>query len=178
MLHALGHTRGYSCPYLPEHGILFVGDFDLTSFGPFYMDADGDIDAFIKSAYMTLEVDAKYYVTAHQKGVKDADEYKRELMEYVHIIDRRDEKIKQCIRQGIPMKDLIYQEIFYYKQHLGLRPFFIKSEKIGIAKHLKRLINMGEPLRDAYEEFLLVHRIKEEFLEYKNKNVLCNSSRS
>ena len=46
-IHAPGHTVGYCIPYIEDYGILHVGDIDLTSFGPFYCGAEGDIDQFI-----------------------------------------------------------------------------------------------------------------------------------
>lgn len=33
-----GHTPGHLSFYVPEEGLLFVGDYDLTSFGPWYGD--------------------------------------------------------------------------------------------------------------------------------------------
>lgn len=167
MIYAPGHTEGYCLPYFPEHGVIFVGDFDLTSFGPFYCDADGDIDLFIQSAYKTLEVDAKYYVTAHQRGIMLKDEYKKELEGYLNIIEKREETIKRFIKSGGAPQDLTKQGIFYYEEQNNRNPFYLKSEKLGIAKHMKRLIKQGEPYTEYYREFLSVQNIREEYIEYR-----------
>ena len=173
MIYAPGHTEGYCLPYFPEHGVLFAGDFDLTSFGPFYCDADGDIDLFIQSAYKTLEVDAKYYVTAHQRGIMQKDEYKKELDGYLKIIDKRDGIIKRFINAGKHPRDLTKQGIFYYEEQNNRNPFYLKSEKLGIAKHLERMIKQGEPFEEFYREFLFSQNIKEEYIQYGRK--LSNS---
>ncbi|CAB1063438.1 MBL-fold metallo-hydrolase superfamily, partial [Olavius sp. associated proteobacterium Delta 1] len=36
-IHTPGHTPGHMAFYIPEHNLLFSGDIDLTSFGPFYL---------------------------------------------------------------------------------------------------------------------------------------------
>lgn len=171
-IYSPGHTEGYCCPYFPEHGVIYTGDFDLTSFGPFYCDADGDIDLFIESANKLLEVDAKYYVTAHQRGMMTKDQFKKELENYLSIIDRREETIKQFIKAGKPVEELIHQGIFYYKDQLYKNPFYLKSEKVGIAKHIKRMIRNGEPLADYYEQYLKVHNINEKYITYTVKSKL------
>ena len=44
-----GHTPGHTALYFLELGILFMGDYDLTAFGPWYGDARSDLEATIKS---------------------------------------------------------------------------------------------------------------------------------
>src|SRR3990172_304196 len=41
---APGHTPGHLCLHFPDDGILFLGDYDLTAFGPWYGDAPSVID--------------------------------------------------------------------------------------------------------------------------------------
>lgn len=177
MIHAPGHTEGYCCPYLPEHGILFVGDFDLTSFGPFYCDAEGNIDHFIRSAQKTLEVDAKYFVTAHQKGTLTKDEYAIALRKYLNIIEKRDEKIRQFIKKGNLPQDLMKLEVFYYEYQLMKSRFYMKSEKVGIVKHLRRLIEQGEPFGDFFEAFLDIYNIDMKYIDYQSEHAEKSKSR-
>jgi hydroxyacylglutathione hydrolase len=167
MIHSPGHSQGYCCPYLPDYGILYVGDFDLSSFGPFYCDAECDIDMFIESAQKALEVDATYYVTAHQKGILLKEDFRKELKDYLNIIKKRDEIIKRYIKVGGMPKDLIKQGVFYYEDQYIKNPFFLKSEIVGIAKHLQRMIAGGEPFEDYYEAYIAAHNIKEEYLDYQ-----------
>jgi len=168
MIHSPGHSQGYCCPYLPDYGILYVGDFDLSSFGPFYCDAECDIDMFIESAQKTLEVDAVYYVTAHQKGILLKEDYRKELKDYLNIINKRDDIIKRFIKAGGLPKNVIKEGIFYYEDQYKRNPFFMKSEIVGIAKHLQRMIAGGEPFEDFYKAYIAAHNIKEEYLDYQN----------
>ncbi len=169
-IHAPGHTEGFCTPYIVEHGILHVGDIDLTTFGPYYGDADSDIDHFIESAKKTLEVDAKYFVTSHHKGTFLRDEYEKELHRYLAVIERREKKIKAAIRKGCPPKELANQEIFYYKKQTEQFPTRKKNEKLSIAKHLQRLIRHGEPLTAYYEEFVHMNGMNEKYINYRSEN--------
>ena len=74
-LHTPGHTKGYASPYFPELGVVYVGDFDMTSFGPWYFGTDGDIDELIESGKRLLELDADTFITGHQKGVFTKQEF-------------------------------------------------------------------------------------------------------
>jgi hydroxyacylglutathione hydrolase len=168
MLHTPGHCEGYCCPYFPNYGVLYVGDFDLTSFGPWYNNADSDIDSFIRSACKTLEVDAEYFVTAHHKGIFNRDDYKRKLQDYLTIIGRREEKVKQVIQRGVPPKDIVREEIFYFRKNHQQDTSLLNSEIIGIAKHIQRLIRQGENLQDYYRAFISYHRLQEDYINYSS----------
>ena len=166
MLYAPGHCEGFCCPYFPDYGVLHVGDFDLTAFGPWYNNADSDIDDMVASAKRTLLVDADYYVTSHQKGVVPRSEYRGLLERYMSIVERRDGQLMQAYRKGVPPEQIIYQEVFYLQKNVQQSPGLLAFEKMGIAKHLKRLIKHGEPIRDYYESFLAAHNIRGEHVDY------------
>ncbi|HET7627414.1 MAG TPA: MBL fold metallo-hydrolase [Bacillales bacterium] len=167
MLHTPGHTEGYCTPYFPEHGVLFVGDFDLTSFGPWYNDADSDIDAFFKSAERTLDVDAETFVTAHHKGTYSRQAYRERLHTYMNKIREREEKTKIAVQNGVHPKDIVYEEIFYFRKNHRATPRLLGSEIIGIAKHLEHLIKAGLPFKDYFHEFCAYHGLHAEWLNYK-----------
>ena len=167
-IHAPGHTEGFCTPYLVDYGILHIGDIDLTSFGPYYGDAESDIDQFIESAKRTLEVDAKYFVTSHHKGIISKQEYEMELEKYLSIIERREEKIKRAIKKGCSPEELMQQEVLYYRNQSEHNSIRRKSEKISIVKHLKRLIKHGEPYTDYYDSFIRVNNINEQYIDYYN----------
>ena len=46
-----GHTPGHLSFFFPEEKILFLGDYDLTSFGPWYGDVYSSIEQTIKSIH-------------------------------------------------------------------------------------------------------------------------------
>lgn len=159
MLHAPGHSEGFCCPYFPEHGLLLIGDIDLTSFGPWYFGPDSDIDQFIASARQTLEVDASYFLTSHQKGMVSKAEYPQKLEQYLDIIERREERIRLAIKNGCTPAGLISQDVIYFRKDHKQAAWIIRNEQMGIAKHLKRMIRNGEPLQDYFHEFALIHKL-------------------
>lgn len=48
-VHLPGHTAGHSALLIEPHGIAFIGDIDLTGFGPYYGDASSSLSAFRES---------------------------------------------------------------------------------------------------------------------------------
>jgi hydroxyacylglutathione hydrolase len=172
MLHTPGHTEGYCSPYFPAHGVLFVGDFDLTSFGPWYNNADSDIDDFIESSKLTLETDAEYFITAHHKGTYKRKEYVQRLADYIDIIYKREDHTIQAIEKGIDPKEIVWQGIFYYVENHKKNRHLMDSEIIGIAKHIKRLIKQGYPFEAYFQDYLTSFNIKKEALDYKSQPLL------
>jgi hydroxyacylglutathione hydrolase len=137
-LHSPGHTSGLSCPYFPELGVVFAGDYDMTSFGPWYNGTDGDIDDFIRSGKRLLELDADTYITGHQKGIFKRKEFAAAMETYLEIIEKRDEKVENYVRQGLTFEELTSIGIFYPKR--TLENGILKTwERTGIRKHLVRL---------------------------------------
>lgn len=169
MLHTPGHTEGFCCPYFPEYGVLMVGDFDLTSFGPWYMDADSDIDAFLQSAKRTLETDAEYFITAHHKGSFKRKDYEEQLKRYIDKVFEREEKTKRAVMQGIPPKDIVYQEIFYFLSNHRQNTHYLQSEIMGIAKHMRRLIKQGYDFEDYFQSFISHFNLDIDYLDYRSE---------
>lgn len=171
IIHTPGHTEGYCCPYFPEYGVFYAGDFDLTSFGPWYMNADSDIDLFFESADRTLEVDAKYYVTGHHKGTFERKKYEQRLHKYMDKIHEREENTKKAIQKGVLPKDIVYQEIFYLLKNHREHRRFLEWEAIGIAKHINRLIRQGYDCEDYFHDFISAFNIHKDFLDYRSEPV-------
>jgi glyoxylase-like metal-dependent hydrolase (beta-lactamase superfamily II) len=168
MLHTPGHTEGFCCPYFPEQGVLFAGDYDLTSFGPWYNNSDSDIDEFIHSAKRTLETDAKYFVTAHHKGWCSRDEYEKSLSHYIGKIYEREDKVRLSIQNGVSPKEIVNKGVFYYIENHQKNPNLMISEIVGIAKHIQRLIKQGYSYEDYNQEFMSYYSLKQEAIEYRS----------
>ncbi|RFU65212.1 MBL fold metallo-hydrolase [Peribacillus glennii] len=137
-LHTPGHTSGLSCPYFPELGVVYVGDYDMTSFGPWYNGTDGSIDDFIESGNRLISLDADTFITGHQKGVFSKLDFQQAMESFLAIIQERDETIEQYVREGLTFEELTNVGIFYPKQTLDV-PLLKTWERSGIRKHLYRL---------------------------------------
>lgn len=149
-LHTPGHTKGLSCPYFPDEGVVFTGDYDMTSFGPWYNGSDGNIEDFIASGRRLLTLDADTYITGHQKGIFSKQEFQKAMEKFLEIIDRRDHTIDQYVRQGLSFEELTNIGIFYPKKVLN-NSIFKTWERSGIRKHLHRL---GYSVSEAEKELL------------------------
>lgn len=137
-LHTPGHTAGLSCPYFPELGVVYVGDYDMTSFGPWYNGTDGSIEDFIESGKRLLTLDADTFITGHQKGIFSKHEFQQAMENFLAIIEKRDETIEQYVRQGLTFDELTNIGIFYPQK--ALKEIILKTwERSGIRKHLNRL---------------------------------------
>jgi len=136
---APGHSAGYVFPYFPQLGAIYTGDYDLTSFGPFYMTPDGDIDLFIKSSQILREVDAKYFITGHEEGVVERKYFLAKLETFLDIITLREEKIKTLFGQGYSIEEIANYSIFYPVKWQKIDPWVRMWEILGIKMHLKRL---------------------------------------
>jgi hydroxyacylglutathione hydrolase len=138
-MHTPGHTKGYTSPYFPDLGVVFVGDFDMTTFGPWYFGTDGDIDEFISSSKRLLNMDADTFITGHQKGLFTKQEFQVAMEKYLAIIDFRDETIEKYVKQGLNFEELTSIGIFYPKKLLDKNLILKTWERSGIRKHLARL---------------------------------------
>ncbi|WP_342511014.1 MBL fold metallo-hydrolase [Sporosarcina sp. FSL K6-1522] len=165
-IHAPGHSEGYTVPYIEKYGVVYVGDIDLTSFGPFYNELESDIADFITSAKKVGDLDAKYFVTGHHKGIVSQQEYNEKVVDFLNVIERRHEKITRCIRNGISPEKMIEQGIFYWKEQIEGSILRKKNEVIGIYKHLQQLLQEGEVCTQFVDAFIREHIVKPEYLKW------------
>jgi glyoxylase-like metal-dependent hydrolase (beta-lactamase superfamily II) len=68
---APGHTRGHCVILVEPDGALYLGDIDLSSFGPYYGDAWSSLADFEKSLALVREIEARTWITFHHIGVID-----------------------------------------------------------------------------------------------------------
>jgi glyoxylase-like metal-dependent hydrolase (beta-lactamase superfamily II) len=68
---APGHTRGHCVILVEPDGALYLGDIDLSSFGPYYGDAWSSLEDFEKSLALARELEARTWITFHHIGVID-----------------------------------------------------------------------------------------------------------
>ena len=59
VLHTPGHTPGHCCFFFREPAVLFLGDYDLTPFGPWYGDRGSSIQQTIASIERLKKIPAK-----------------------------------------------------------------------------------------------------------------------
>ncbi len=135
VLHTPGHSAGHCC-FIVDDGMIFLGDIDLTSFGPWYGCLDCDVGEFVSSIDRVKKVveslEIKEAIPSHGESVRGTGEIIRKLNEYKSKIYERDRKIRVLLSQG---KDPVGKGIFYRKIPEP-KEVFLHFEKIMVEKHL------------------------------------------
>jgi hydroxyacylglutathione hydrolase len=137
-----GHSAGICCLHFPDEGVLYTGDIDLTSFGPWYFGADGDIELFIHSAETIAQLNAETYITGHEAGIVPRSDFQAGLKRYLEIIDRRDETILNALAEPRPLADICSMGLIYGKKFL-IDEWVRAWDAQAIQKHLDHLITRG-----------------------------------
>jgi glyoxylase-like metal-dependent hydrolase (beta-lactamase superfamily II) len=99
-IHMPGHTAGHSVLLIEPEGVAFIGDIDLTGFGPYYGDACSCLADFRRSLARLPEIDARIWVTSHHKGIyTERETFMRDLKRFAAVIDERGARILEWLAQ-------------------------------------------------------------------------------
>lgn len=139
-VHLPGHTRGH-CGFLIEpDGFFFVGDIDLTGFGPFYGGLDSDLVDFEASLRQVGEIEARWYGTAHQKGVIDGPaDFRERLAVYAGVIDRRETELLEFLTEPRSLEEIVAHRLVYRPHVEG--PHIDPVERRTANLHLAKLLD-------------------------------------
>ncbi|HPD57228.1 MAG TPA: MBL fold metallo-hydrolase [Smithellaceae bacterium] len=143
-----GHTPGHLSFYFPEEEVLFVGDYDLTPFGPWYGDAESSIEKTIDSIRRLKQIPAKTWIACHEKGLFEENPGKL-WDDYENIIYTREEKILNFVkRKPSTLEEISAAWLIYGKPRKPLE-FFEPNERVLVKKHLERLLRNGIIIREG-----------------------------
>jgi glyoxylase-like metal-dependent hydrolase (beta-lactamase superfamily II) len=141
-----GHTPGHLSFFFREEKVLFLGDYDLTSFGPWYGDFHSDIDDTIKSIRRLQKIPAKIWITSHEKGL--FEENPGEIWQrYENVIYERDSKILEFLGQPRTPEEILSAWLIYGKSREPIE-FFEFAERSLLKKHLQRLEKLNRIILD------------------------------
>lgn len=143
---APGHTPGNLAFFFPEPGVLFLGDYDLTPFGPWYGDADSSIEDTLASIERLRRIPARVWITGHEQGVFEQDPGPL-WDDYVNVILEREEKLLDLLGRPRGRQEIIEAWIVYGRAREP-RYFFEFGEWAILGKHLDRLIRQGRVLQE------------------------------
>jgi glyoxylase-like metal-dependent hydrolase (beta-lactamase superfamily II) len=148
-IHAPGHTSGHCVLLVEPGGIAFIGDIDLSSFGPYYGDATSSLTAFRRTLAEVRDIPARAWITSHHKGViTDRATFLRLLAAFASRLDAREEAIAAFLRAGpATLEELIAHRFVYPKELNEL--FYDDVERRTIAQHLESLAQAGRARRDG-----------------------------
>jgi len=141
VLSAPGHTPGSIALHFPNQDVLFMGDYDLTPFGPWYGDVESSIHQTIESVKMLRECQATIVLTSHEQGIFESPP--DEIWDhYVNVIHEREGKLLNLLSIPHTMEMIVNNWIVYRKPRDPL-PFYAFAEKALMRKHLEDLMGRG-----------------------------------
>jgi glyoxylase-like metal-dependent hydrolase (beta-lactamase superfamily II) len=145
VVHTPGHTRGHSCLHVrwpgDEGGALYLGDIDLSSFGPYYGDAWSDLRDFERSIARVRAIEARFYVTFHHVGVVDRATFLERLGRFEAVIADREARLLEFVATPRSLDEVV-EHRFVYRPGDAVG-FADAVEARSMAMHLERLEASG-----------------------------------
>jgi glyoxylase-like metal-dependent hydrolase (beta-lactamase superfamily II) len=142
VIHTPGHTRGHCVFRVEPAGVLYLGDIDLSSFGPYYGDAWSDLEDFERSLGRVRACEARWYATFHHVGVLEGRAaFLERLDRFAAVIARREERLLAFLAEPRSLDEIAAHRFVY-------RPgdpvsFAEPVERRSMAQHVERLLRRG-----------------------------------
>lgn len=156
VIHTPGHTRGHCC-FLIEWGaghderLVYLGDIELTGFGPYYGDAWSDLEDFERSIDRLRELDAKWWLTFHHKGlIESREQFLVMLTSFASMIQDREARLLAYLDRPRTMAEIVEHRFVYRPGQTG---FMVDEvERRSMTMHLQRLErqNRVQQIEDRY----------------------------
>ena len=142
-----GHTCGHLAFYFVEPQIIFMGDYSLNQFGPWYGDLYSDIEETIASIERLRKIPAKIWLTSHDTGIfkEDPSQY---WDEYLGVIAEREKKLLNLLEEPLTLENIVDAWIIFGKPREPEAEFKL-MEGGYMKKHLKRFIALGTVAKDG-----------------------------
>lgn len=147
--HLPGHTAGHCALVEESTGVAFIGDIDLTGFGPYYGDASSSLAQFQRSLERVKDIDACVWVTSHHRGViTERAAFLQAVGRFAHKIDERNDKLLGYLRERPhTLEQLVARRLLY---PVGFElPYVESAERRSIALHLAQLQQAGAVCAEA-----------------------------
>jgi len=141
-----GHTPGHLSLFFRPQGIVLLGDYDLTKFGPWYGDRDSSIEETIGSVQRLRDVPARIRLASHEAGVFE-EEPGALWDDYLAVIDNREKKVLDRLITPQTLEEIVGAWIIYGRPREP-KAFFEFGERAHMKKHLEKLMNEGRVVQD------------------------------
>ncbi len=141
--HLPGHTSGHCALVVEPAGVAFIGDIDLTGFGPYYGDATSNLRDFRSTLRKVADLPATQWVTSHHRGlISDRAAFLQMLDAFAAKLDERSDKLLGML-QGAPrsVDELVQQRLLYPPGYAEL--WVDDAERRTITQHLDELLQAG-----------------------------------
>jgi glyoxylase-like metal-dependent hydrolase (beta-lactamase superfamily II) len=142
VVHAPGHTRGHSLFHVEPDDVVYLGDIDLSSFGPYYGDAWSSLADFERTLARVREIDARWYATFHHIGVVEGrDAFVERLDRFTAVIATRESRLLAYLAEPRTLDDVVAHR-FVYRPRDAVA-FADDVERRSMRQHLDRLREDG-----------------------------------
>jgi glyoxylase-like metal-dependent hydrolase (beta-lactamase superfamily II) len=142
VIHAPGHTRGHSFFHVEPDDVLYLGDVDLSSFGPYYGDAWSSLEDFERTLAMARTIEARFYATFHHIGVLEGRAaFLERLDRYAGVIADRERRLLEFLHEPRTL-DEIAEHRFVYRPQDPVS-FAEPVERRSMGQHVARLVAAG-----------------------------------
>ena len=142
VVHTPGHTKGHSALVIPEASAVFLGDIELSGFGPYYGDAWSDLEDFERSIERCRQIDVEHFITFHHKGtISGRPEFLEMLDKFAAAIPRREAAMLEFLREPHTLDEMV-ETRFIYRPHVEAA-FLASVERRSAILHLERFVKQG-----------------------------------
>src|SRR4051812_25983817 len=147
--HMPGHTAGHCVLLVEPEGVAFIGDIDLSGFGPYYGDASSSLSDFRRTLVKLPDIPAKVWVTFHHRGVyTDREKFLQDLAAYGRVLDARDRRLIDLLRSSPKtLAQLVECRLLYPPGHQNY--WVVDAETRSISQHLDEMLADGRVLVDG-----------------------------
>ena len=145
VLHTPGHTRGHSCFIIEwdDDSLVYLGDIELTGFGPYYGDAWSSLTDFEASIEKLQTIPVENWLTFHHKGLVESREKFLDMLEaFRSMIDFREQNLLTYLAEPRTMQEIVAHR-FIYRPGTG-GSMVEQIEARSMTMHLTRLIAAGQ----------------------------------
>ncbi len=150
-IHMPGHTRGHSVLLIEPEGIAFIGDIDLTGFGPYYGDATSHLGEFRRTLARLPNIPAKIWVTSHHRGVyTERAAFLEALAAFGAKFDKRERRLLELLRPGPKTLEQLTEGRILYPPDFA-EPWAVDAERRTISQHLDELLAGGRVAKESDE---------------------------
>ena len=147
VLHAPGHTRGHSVLVIewgnrgPDERLAYLGDIELSGFGPYYGDAWSNLEDFERSLTRVRDIEAAWYSTFHHIGVLEPEPFRERLDRFEHRIEEREAALLEYLAEPHSLEEIVAHRFIYRP---GPAADFIDCvERRSMGMHIERLRAQG-----------------------------------
>ena len=142
VIHAPGHTRGHSFFHVEPDDVLYLGDVDLSSFGPYYGDAWSSLADFERTLTLARTLEARWYATFHHIGVVEGRAaFLEKLERFAAVIADRERRLLEYLREPRTLDDVAAHRFVYRPQDPV--SFAEPVERRSMGQHVARLVAAG-----------------------------------